>query len=121
MQPTYLDFLQELYEHVELSLSDAGLAALATLDVENGELEPQTADEVADRLTAATSIVGQDWDTTTPAMRRMLLHIAQLPFGTLRFLEQRIQQLQAPPATAKDGLTHTQEERNPVPSLPPET
>lgn len=121
MQPTYLDFLRELYEHVEFSLSDAGLAALATLNVENGELEPQTADEVADRLTAATSILGQDWDTTTPARRRMLLHIAQLPFGTLRFLEQRILHLQTPHAIAGDGPAHAQAESGSVPPHPTES
>ncbi|MCL4545991.1 MAG: hypothetical protein M1118_15595 [Chloroflexi bacterium] len=104
MQPTYLDFLRELYDHVELSLSDAGLAASSSLDLNGEFFDAQTADEVADRLSVATVIVGQDWDSADPAVRRMLLHVAQLPFGTLRHLEERMRYFQARSADDKASV-----------------
>lgn len=86
---TYLDILHKLYHYAGLSLADAGLAATHSLEAGGQPLDYRAADEVAARLTSATAIIGQDWDAADPTTRRMLLHVAELPSGTLRFLEER--------------------------------
>lgn len=87
---TYLSLLRTLYRYTALSLADAGLSATASLEASGDALDYRVADEVAFRLTAATAIVGKDWDEADAATRRMLLHVAELPSGTLTYLQQSL-------------------------------
>ena len=87
---TYLAILDALYRYTGLSLADAGLSATSHLEAAGAALNYQAADEVAFRLTAATAIVGKDWDDADAAVRRMLLHVAELPSGTLQYLQQSL-------------------------------
>lgn len=90
MEMTYLHLLRKLYTRTELSLHDAGLSATAELENEGYTLDYRAADELAFRLTAAPAVIGHDWDDADGATRRMLLHLAELPTGTLEFLERRV-------------------------------
>ena len=85
---TYLTILGTLYRYTDLSLADAGLSATSWLEAAGMPLNYQAADEVAFRLTAATAIIGKDWDDADAEVRRMLLHVAELPSGTLQYLRQ---------------------------------
>ncbi len=87
---TYLSILRKLYQYTSLSLADAGLSATTSLEAAGTALDYRAADELAFRLTAATTIVGKDWDAADAATRRMLLHVAELPSGTLHYLEQSL-------------------------------
>jgi hypothetical protein len=87
---TYLTLLRSLYQYTALSLADAGLSATVALEGAGHPLDYRVADEVAFRLTAATAIIGQDWDDADAATRRMLLHVAELPSGTLQYLQQSL-------------------------------
>ena len=88
---SYLTILDTLYRYTALSLADAGLSATSSLEAAGMPLNYQAADEVAFRLTAATAIVGTDWDDADVAVRRMLLHVAELPSGTLHYLQHQSQ------------------------------
>ena len=90
MEMTYLHIIRKLYTRTSLSMQDAGLSATAALEKEGYALDYRAADEVAFRLTTATAVLGQDWDEADGATRRMLLHLAELPIGTLEFLQERL-------------------------------
>lgn len=87
---TYFSILRTLYRYTDLSLADAGLSATSSLEAAGMPLNYQAADEVAFRLTAATAIIGRDWDEADADIRRMLLHLAALPSGTLQHLAQSL-------------------------------
>ncbi|HEV7216416.1 MAG TPA: hypothetical protein VGP33_14965 [Chloroflexota bacterium] len=87
---SYLTILGTLYRYTDLRLADAGLSATSSLESAGMPLNYQAADEVAFRLTAATAIIGKDWDDADAAVRRMLLHVAELPSGTLQYLQQSV-------------------------------
>jgi hypothetical protein len=87
---TYLSLLRRLYRYTALSLADAGLSVTVALEGAGLPLDYRVADEVAFRLTAATDIIGKDWDEADAATRRMLLHVAELPSGTLQYLQQSL-------------------------------
>ncbi|HEY8741988.1 MAG TPA: hypothetical protein VIU62_02750 [Chloroflexota bacterium] len=89
-ETTYLSILHKLYEYTGLSLADAGLLISSSSDASGLPFDYRAADEVAFRLTAATAIVGKDWDEADGAVRRMLLHVAELPSGTLQYLLQSL-------------------------------
>ena len=97
---SYLNILGMLYRYTGLRLADAGLLATSSLENAGMSLNYQAADEVAFRLTAATAIIGKDWDEADAAVRRMLLHVAELPSGTLQYLQQSV------PAKRQDGNEH---------------
>lgn len=84
---TYLSLLRKLYQYTSLSLADAGLMATSSLEAAGMTLDFRVADEVAFRVTAATAIIGRDWDDADATTRRMLLHVAELPSGTLQYLQ----------------------------------
>lgn len=88
MEMTYLTILRKLFEYTGLGLADAGASATTALEAAGFTLNYQAADEVAYRLTKATAIVGRDWDQADAETRRMLLHVAELPSGTLNYLAQ---------------------------------
>jgi hypothetical protein len=90
VEMTYLTILRKLYQYTALSLADAGLSATSSLEASGLPLDYRAADEVAFRLTAATGILGRDWDEADAPTRRMLLHIAELPSGTLQYLQQSL-------------------------------
>jgi hypothetical protein len=89
-ETTYLTILRKLYQYTGLSLADAGLSVQSSLEAAGLAFDYRAADEVAFRLTAATAIVGTDWDEADGAGRRMLLHVAELPSGTLQYLQQSL-------------------------------
>jgi len=107
MEMTYLHILRKLYTRTSLSMQDAGLSATAALENEGYDLDYRAADEVAFRLTAATTVVGRDWDAADSATRRMLLHLAELPMGTLEFLEERVKAV-ADPAPSNGAASEGQ-------------
>jgi hypothetical protein len=88
-ETNYLTILDMLYRYTNLSLADAGLSATRALEAEGLSLDHYAADEVAFRLTSATAVLGKDWDEVDAPTRRMLLHVAELPTGTLLYLQRR--------------------------------
>lgn len=90
VEMNYLTILHKLYQYTGLSLADAGLSATSSLEAAGLPLDHYAADEVAFRLTSATAVLGKDWDEVDAATRRMLLHVAELPSGTLQYLQQSL-------------------------------